>query len=63
MNGVHPGDFYWMEAANKGEAERWLRLAATALKDGDLEKAQRFAAKSLSLCFTQQAQGKFSMHL
>ena len=52
-----------MEAANKGEAERCLRLAATALKDGDLEKARRLATKSLRLCFTREAKGKFSINL
>lgn len=44
--------------ANKSEAERCLEIAKKALKDGDLNKARRFANKSLKLCSTQQAEGK-----
>ena len=46
------------DPANKSEAERCLRIAATARKEGELKKARRFADKSLRLYSTQQAQGK-----
>ena len=49
-----------METANKSEAERCLGIAVEARKGGDIGRARRLASKSLRLCFTQQAKGKFA---
>ena len=54
FRGVH-GD---MEAANRSEAERCLRLAREARARGEAEKARKLAQKSLRLSSTQRAQGE-----
>ena len=51
-----------METANKSEAERCLELAKKARDSGDVEKARRMAEKSLRLCYTQKAKGKYPVN-
>ena len=38
------------KVANKDEALRCLRIARRALRDNDIAKAKRFAAKARKLC-------------
>ena len=47
-----------METANRDEALRCLGKAQTALREGRVEAAEKFASKSLRLCPTEEAKGK-----
>ena len=49
-----------MESANREEAKRCLNLAKGALKSGDVLYAKRLAKKSLKLCPSLEAEGKFA---
>lgn len=50
-----------METANRSEAERCLKLAREAKRDGQADRAKRLAEKSVRLCPTQQATSEWSL--
>ena len=47
-----------MESANRDEAKKCLRKAKSALKSGAKEEAEKFASKSLRLCYSKEAEGE-----
>ena len=48
-----------METANKNAALQCLDNAKKALKEGKPEAAEKLANKSMRLCPTEQAKGKY----
>ena len=51
-----------METANKDAALQCLNKAKQALNEGRAETAEKLAKKSLRLCPTEQAKGKYQPH-